>query len=160
VCGTLGSMFGGRIADKLVSDSGDPRWYAWFSAIALLACLPFYVAVYLLSDPQTALLVFMIPVFIGHMFLGPVTGMIQSLAGVKRRAMAAAFYLFLANLISMGVGPLIIGVISDLFTERFGTDALRYSLLCLVVLTGFWAATHFVLAARTLREDLVKADED
>lgn len=160
LCGTLGSMFGGRIADKLVSDSGDPRWYAWFSAIALLTCLPFYFAVYLLSNPKAALLVFMIPVFIGHMFLGPVTGMIQSLAGVKRRAMAAAFYLFLANLISMGVGPLIIGVISDLFTARFGTDALRYSLLSLVVLTGFWAATHFVLAARTLRDDLVKASED
>jgi predicted MFS family arabinose efflux permease len=160
VFGTLGSMLGGRLADKLVNDSGDPRWYAWFSAIAILSCLPFYFAVYLLSDPTLALLVFMIPVFLGHMFLGPVTGMIQSLAGVKRRAMAAAFYLFLANMISMGGGPLVIGIISDLFTERFGTDALRYSLLTLVVVTGIWAAVHFTLAARTLREDLAMAEAD
>ena len=159
VFGTLGSLLGGRWADKLVRDRGDQRWYAWFSAFAILSGLPFYFAVYLLPTPTWALVIFALPIFLGHMFLGPVTGLIQSLAGVRRRAMAAAFYLFLANLISMGLGPLIIGIISDLFTERFGNDALRYSLLTLITLTGLWAAAHFVMAARTLREDLAMAEE-
>jgi len=160
IFGTLGAVVGGRIADGIVKRTGDPRWYTRFSAIVILACIPFTFPVYLWSTPQPALLFFIVPIFLGHMFLGPVTGMIQSLAGVRRRAMAAAFYLFLANLISMGVGPLIIGAISDFYSAKYGNDALRYSILTLVVITSFWSATHFLLASRTLREDLVAANEN
>jgi MFS family permease len=160
VFGSLGTFFGGRIADRLVARTGDARWYPWFSALVIVAGLPVGVLAYLWPTPVPALLFLMVPTFLGHMFLGPVTGTIQSLAGVRRRAMAAAFYLFLANLVSMGAGPLIIGVISDAFGERFGNDALRWSILVLTVITSLWAALHFVLAARTVREDLAMADLD
>lgn len=155
--GAAGTMYGGYFADRIVRKTGDPRWYAWFSAVSLLVTVPFSVFVYLWPTPVPALLVFSIPVLIGHMFLGPVTATIQNLGGVRRRAMAAAFYLFLANLISMTCGPLIIGVISDTFQARYGNDSLRYGLLVLVVVTSIWAAVHFFLAARTLREDLAAA---
>jgi len=160
IFGTLGALSGGRIADALVKRTGDYRWYARFSAIVILASMPFAFPVYLWSTPQPALLFFIFPIFLGHMFLGPVTGMIQSLAGVRRRAMAAAFYLFLANLIAMGGGPLIIGAISDFYTAKYGNDALRYSILTLVVITSIWSATHFLLATRTVREDLEAANSN
>lgn len=73
--------------------------------------------------------------------------------------MAAAFYLFFANLISMSCGPLLIGMFSDYFQQQYGNDALRYSLLALVVLTSIWSALHFFLAARTLRADLAAANQ-
>ena len=41
-----------------------------------------------------------------------------------------------------------------------GHDALRYSLLFLITLTGVWAALHFFLASRTLRVDLAAANVD
>ena len=160
ICGTLGTFIGGRIADRLVARTGDARWYAWFSAIVLVAGMPVGVLTYLWPTPHMALLFLCVPTFLGHMFLGPVTGTIQSLAGVRRRAMAAAFYLFLANLVSMGCGPLIIGAISDAFGATLGNDALRWSILSLLVVTSLWAAVHFVLAARTLREDLAMAEQD
>jgi len=78
--------------------------------------------------------------------------------GVPRRAMGAAFYLFLSNLISMGVGPLLIGATSDYFTADYGHLALRYSLLTLVCSTSILAAILFSLTARNLRQDLDAVD--
>jgi hypothetical protein len=73
--------------------------------------------------------------------------------------MAAAFYLFLVNLVSMGVGPVAVGMLSDGFGAWLGADALRYALLAIVAATTLLAALHFVLAARTLRRDLEHARE-
>jgi MFS family permease len=92
------------------------------------------------------------------MFLGPVTAMIQGLAGLRRRAVAAAFYLFLANLVSMGVGPVVVGMASDYFNPRYGNESLRYALLVIVFVTFLWSSVHFFLAARTLRKDLELAN--
>lgn len=73
--------------------------------------------------------------------------------------MAAAFYLFLANVLASTFGPLIIGVLSDVFHEQYGDLSLRYSLLSLLVLTSVWSAAHFYMASRTLREDLAAAND-
>ena len=86
--------------------------------------------------------------------------MMQGLAGVKRRAMASAVYVLLNNLIGMGLGPLAVGVISDIFSEQYGVDALRYSILSMIVFVNIWASIHFYLSSRTLREDLVLANQD
>ena len=59
----------------------------------------------------------------------------QNLAGVRRRATAAAFYLFLVNLVSMGLGPVTVGIASDYFSARFAQGALRYALLLVVTTT-------------------------
>lgn len=157
--GAAGAYFGGQMADRLAARHDDKRWYAWFSGIVILASMPFYFFVMLWPTAVPALLMFFIPIFVGHMFLGPVTATIQNLGGVRRRAMAAAFYLFFANLISMSCGPLLIGMFSDYFQQQYGNDALRYSLLALVVLTSIWSALHFFLAARTLRADLAAANQ-
>ena len=157
IAGAAGTFLGGHIADSIVRRTGDARWYAWFAGLVLVLTVPFQVFVYMSPTPTPALIVLFIPMFIMHMFLGPVTGTIQNLGGVRRRALAAAFYLFLANLVSMTFGPLIVGMVSDHFQAEYGHDALRYGILVPVVITTLWAALHFCLAARTLREDLAAA---
>ena len=82
-----------------------------------------------------------------------ITALLQNLAGPERRAVAAAFYLFLVNLVSMGLGPLAVGYLSDTFTATLGADALRYALLAIVTATTLLAALHFLLAARALQRD-------
>jgi MFS family permease len=159
IAGAAGTFLGGHIAGRIVAKTGDQRWYAWFSGAVIMASIPFQFFVYLWPSPTPALLMLFPAMFIMHMFLGPVTGTIQNLGGVRRRAVAAAFYLFLANLVSMTFGPLITGLVSDLFHDQYGDDALRYGILVPVVVTSVWAATHFFLAGRTLREDLAKANE-
>ncbi len=73
--------------------------------------------------------------------------------------MASAIYYFFVNLVSMGLGPLIVGMTSDHLQPRFGTDSLRYSILAVVVIATLWAAIHFLFAARTLREDLAASGD-
>ena len=82
---------------------------------------------------------------------------VQSLAGPRRRAVAAAVYLFLSNMISMGLGPLLVGFISDELQSTLGNDALRYSLLILCSGASCWAALHLFLASRTVRQDIAAA---
>ncbi|HEY7841271.1 MAG TPA: hypothetical protein VIC61_06845, partial [Gammaproteobacteria bacterium] len=159
IAGSAGTFLGGYIADGIVRRTGDARWYAWFAGAVILVTVPFQFFIYLWPVATSALLMLFPAMFIMHMFLGPVTGTIQNLGGVRRRAMAAAFYLFLANLVAMTCGPLITGIVSDTFQARYGNDALRYGILVPVVITSIWAATHFFLAGRTLREDLAKANE-
>jgi len=156
--GVLGAMLGGFLADRLVARHDDKRWYAWLSGIAAAAILPFSFFVYLWPDPITALLVHIGTTILMHSWMGPAYGTVQSLAGVTRRAMAAAINGFAVNLLALGLGPLIVGAASDYFNARYGENSLRYSILTVVVVCYSWAAMHFLLASRTLRQDLAAAE--
>jgi MFS family permease len=158
VGGCAGVLLGGQIADAVVRRTNDARWYAWGCALAIVCTLPCSAVLYSSDDPVVAVAALFAATLLGHTFLGPVSALIQNLAGVRRRATAAAFYLFLVNLVSMGLGPAAVGVASDHFGARFGGGALRYSLLAVVLVSGSLASLHFVLAARTLRRDLARAD--
>jgi MFS family permease len=152
--GGIGVLCGGYIADALVRRTGDSRWYAWGSAAVISATLPCTLLVYLTDAPMVAVASLIVATLFGHMFLGPVAALLQSLAGLRRRATAAAFYLFLVNLVSMGLGPVAVGIVSDYLSARLADGALRYALLAIVSTTTVLASLHFMLAARTLREDL------
>ena len=82
----------------------------------------------------------------------------QGWIGHDRTGLASAINLFMINLIALGLGPLIVGMASDYFNARFGANALRYSILAVVLVAYNWAAVHFFLAARTLRQDLATAE--
>jgi predicted MFS family arabinose efflux permease len=155
VGGSIGVVAGGRFADHLAGRTGDPRWYPRLAALAVLASLPLGFVIYLAPVSTVALLALFLSILTGHTFLGPVLSMIQGLAGPRRRAQGAAYYLFLANLVSMGLGPLVVGAASDLSQS---TDGLRYAILGLVSTTSAWSSFHFTRAARTLRADLAATE--
>ena len=156
--GAVGSTLGGTLADRLATRRHDARWYMWLSGITNVCILPFSLFVYLWPNPIQALMVHLGTTTLMHMYLGPAFGTVQNLAGAKRRAMASAINLFMINLIALGLGPLIVGMASDYFNARFGANALRYSILAVVLVAYNWAAVHFFLAARTLRQDLATAE--
>jgi hypothetical protein len=160
VAGLVGTLGGGLLADRLVSKTGDTRWNTRLCGLVLFGCIPFTLAVYLSSSPNVAFAFFVIPAVLNHMILGPIVATMQNLGGVRRRAMAAAFYLFLVNLVSTGLGPLLVGMISDRLNAALGNDALRYSLLFVSTITTAWAATHMFLSGRTLARDIIAAEKD
>ena len=51
-------------------------------------------------------------------------------------------------------------IFNDYLVPRYGDESLRYSILTVVVVATFWAAIHFLLANKTLREDLAAAEAD
>ena len=71
------------------------------------------------------------------------------------RTVASALLLFVINLIGMGIGPLLAGLISDALTPTYGKDALAYSLLILTFL-NLWAAAHYWIAGTYFEQDLKK----
>ena len=155
--GGIGVLCGGYLADRLVQHRGDARWYAWGSAAAVAASAPCAMLLYLTDHAGLAVAALLVATTFGHMFIGPVTAMMQSLAGLERRATAAAVYLLLVNLVSMGLGPVSVGFVSDVLGPRLGADALRFALLGIVTATALWAAAHLLCVAKTLRDDLERA---
>lgn len=155
--GGIGVLSGGYLADRIVRSRGDARWYAWGSAAAVAASVPCALLLYLTDRPAVAVAALLAAMTFGHMFIGPVTAMMQSLAGIERRATAAAVYLLLVNLVSMGLGPVSVGVVSDALGPRLGADALRFALLFIVTGTWLWAAAHLLRVGKTLRDDLERA---
>jgi predicted MFS family arabinose efflux permease len=156
--GLGGTLAGGYVADRLVQRYRDARWYPGVCCAALVGSLPFTLCMYVTNDAWLSLALFFFSSILNHALLGPVLATVQNLGGVSRRAMVAAFYLFVVNLVSFGLGPVFIGALSDFFTARFGSDALRYALMTLTTGTAMLAAMFFALAARTVRRDLTRVE--
>jgi MFS family permease len=150
VGGLFGIWFGGVLADKY----GEKRkaFYALIPAAAFVTTVPFYVAGVLTTTLWISFTVLLVPTALGLVWLGPVLAAVQHLVPANMRATASALFLFINNLIGIGLGTTLIGVVSDLMRVRFGTESLRYAILAG---TGFYliAATLLFLASRRLDED-------
>ncbi len=150
----LGLLTGGLLADRL--SRTDLRWPLWMSAAVVLSSAPFYWVVFLVDNPTWAFLALCPPFFLGLMQGGAQFSGIQNVAGLRMRAVAAGTILLALNLIG-GWGPQVVGIVSDLLAPRLGHDGLRYALLTISFGGALWTATHFYLAARTVREDMAEA---
>jgi hypothetical protein len=83
----------------------------------------------------------------------------QALVRPHMRAMASAVLVFMLNLVGLGLGPLIVGMLNDWLDPSFGQEAVRYSLMFAAVPHAL-AAIFNLLAVRTLREDLETAQAE
>ena len=63
---------------------------------------------------------------------------------------------FVLNMIGLGLGPLVTGLLSDLLQPSFGDQSLRYA-MAMTALGGFVSLLLFYMAARRLPEDLRRA---
>jgi len=151
--GGLGTFFGGFAADRLSLRFGDRRWYMWVPGIATLLCVPFQFLAYLSADRVMVLPSFVGLMFMAAVFFGPSFTMTQALATLRMRSVATSLLLFIQTLIGNGLGPSVTGLISDRLAPSFQQNSLRYALVIIGVV-NIWAALHYVLAGRTLRQDL------
>jgi hypothetical protein len=154
--GGAGTYAGGVLCDRLAAR--DVRWLVWVPAIAGTALLPFFVVFALAGDASLALAAFVPVNLFNVVFAAPTYTITQGLARLRMRAMASALVLFVLNLVGLGLGPTLVGILNDVLEPRFGVAAVRYSLL-IVVAVNAWAVVHSVLAGRTLRRDLARAAE-
>jgi predicted MFS family arabinose efflux permease len=151
VGGMAGIWFGGVAGDRL--GNAHPRGYALVPAIAFSVTLPAYLIAFSTESLLVASLLFVIPTALSLMWLGPVVTAITRLVPPEMRATASALFLFINNLIGLGLGTVVIGAISDALTGRYGDEALRYSAMVTVCLYAL-AATLMLLAARRLQRDI------
>ena len=150
VGGLAGIWAGGWLGDRF--GVGNRRRYLTIPAIAFLATVPFYLVGILSPSLVLSFFVLLVPTALGLAWLGPVISAIQHLVRPDMRATASAVFLFINNLVGIGLGTLAIGALSDTLQSAFGQEALRYSIMAG---TGFYllAAGIFFLAARWIESD-------
>ncbi|WP_218352870.1 spinster family MFS transporter [Alteromonas lipotrueiana] len=128
----LGVWLGGVIADKW--GQHNRRAYALLPAFALMIGTPaFYFSLQVQSLwLSVGLLTFLL--FTSGSYLGPCFAMAQTLAPANVRAMSTALFFFVLNIIALGGGPTLTGIISQALVPSLGeTEALRQAMMYLVV---------------------------
>ena len=151
--GTAGVFAGGWFADRL--GHGDRAWYARLPAIAWIVTVPTFALGLLSPSPLLAWPLLLIPNALNILWLGPITTAVQHLVPPQMRATAGGCFLFINNLLGLGVGPLLMGGLSEHLKGAYGIDSLRYAAtFCL----GFYllAAVLVMLAIRPMLRDWVE----
>ncbi|MBB6093459.1 MFS family permease [Povalibacter uvarum] len=166
VGGVAGTYFGGWLSDWFANRRDDIRYYLWIPALSLVVGFPISELVFFIDDPTIVMWLLIPSIFCAAAYLAPSITATYRLVGVRERALASALLLFILNLIGLGFGPLLVGVLSDSLRSGYVAqgipeaqalaDGLRWSLRA-TVLVNLWAAVHYFLAARTLRQETLRA---
>ena len=147
ISGAIGALVAGKWFDRL-SNRGF-QYGMWMLAIVPFFTIPLFILGLLADNLTTAILLFIVPGFAANYVIGPTIAMIQTLSPVHMRAVSSAIKMLCLNLIGMGIGPLLVGLLSDLLTPRYGEDALAVG-LAYFTLVGLWGSLHFWLCGRAL----------
>lgn len=153
----LGVWLGGDIADKW--GKSDRRAYALLPTYAMLVGVPCFVASLYVASPWVSIALLTVLLFTSGMYLGPCFAIAQTLAPVNARAMSTALFFFVLNIIALGGGPTLVGIVSSMYADTMGSgEALRFSMTLLVVpyalsiLTFWWSSTR-------IKQDWAAAEE-
>ncbi len=111
----IGTLLGGFTTDWVSRRSG--RWYALVPAIGVGIGAPIYMLAYSYPDWKIAILILLIPGVFGYTYLGPTFAVIQNVVAPRRRATATALLFFVLNLIGLGGGPVLVGLLIDQFAQ-------------------------------------------
>ncbi len=149
ISSAIGALAAGKLFDRLATRGFQHGMR--MLALVPFATIPFFIMGLLAEDLTTAIILFIIPGFAGNYALGPTLAMIQTLAPVNMRAVSAAIKMLFINLIGLGLGPLLVGIISDFMTPRYGDDALGIALAYFTTV-GLWGSLHFWLCAKALAQ--------
>lgn len=143
----IGSVAGGFVTDLATRRGGV--YAARVPAMIMIATVPFYELALMTSQP----VVFYAATFVGAVGLSASIPafftLLHRICGTPRRSTAVAILLFFANLLGLGLGPVITGALSDLFSEAYGPVGLRYALMIAFVAliasgVALWAAASSV----------------
>ena len=149
--GGIGTLSGGYLADRLRKK--DLRWYIWVPLLAgILYIIPFFTLL-LTGNVTLSLIMTVFGSVLSAFSYGPTIAVTHSLVSAKMRTLASAILLFIINIIGLGFGPLITGVISDLLNPKFGNLSLRWA-LCFNIVPIMISLMLYYLSSRNYIKDL------
>jgi MFS family permease len=147
----VGHLVGGPLADFV--GRKDMRRQM---GIGMIACIGAALTIWAMFNVQSLNVFYGLAgvlSFTGAIFAAPLIMVCTTLPPVWARATTAAITLMAVYLVGYGLGPAVIGMVSDLLMPQFGEGSLRMALLCSTVL-AIPAIACFWMAACHYRQDL------
>ena len=148
------SLFGmisvGYFADWLAKRRANARLEV--AIVSVVLEIPFELGGLLAHDGHVAIAFFAGSFFLGGAYLGPSLAAAHALVPSRLRASASAMIMLSINLLGLGMGPFVSGMLSDHWAA-WGPDGLRYAMLALVPVE-LVAMGLFALAIRSSRPAL------
>ncbi|MGE0387267.1 MAG: spinster family MFS transporter [Gammaproteobacteria bacterium] len=154
--GVAGTVIGGRIADYWASR--NRRGWMLVPCVTMLLAAPCAVVAFTAGTVALAIGAVALVLVLFHMWPAPIYTAAQGMVGIRMRAVTAALLLFTTNIIGLGLGPPLVGLVSDLLHARAAEHSLRLALLCTAPVY-LAAAGLFYLASRSVLRDLERAPD-
>lgn len=148
--GGLGQFVGGWMCDRL--GRVDRRWYMWLPALASAALIPISLATYLSDDLRISMAFGVVQAILLNIWFAPIVATAQMLVPPQIRAFTSAMLVLIVNILGLGLGPLLTGMLSDALQPAFGADSLRYAILASVGMSVVAALCFFRSGQHLVRE--------
>lgn len=142
-----GAWLGGYLATKYgVRNRAYILTVVW---VGQLVSMPISLFAYSVDNWQLAAALMLAPAIVSGISYGPVFTCLQGLVRPASRGAAVAMFLLVQNLVGLGLGPMIFGMLSDYFRPWAGIESVRYVLYLSVLLAPipalcFWSAGRYL----------------
>ncbi|WP_439567422.1 spinster family MFS transporter [Sphingopyxis sp.] len=152
--GMVGTFVGGQLADRAARQG--IRGYTLVPSTSLVVAAPLFAGAALAPTVELSFALLGGAIFVHALNYGSVFASVQTLVPARVRAMAAAVQLFVTNAIGLALGPLFVGIASDLLAPTLGSaQGLRVA-MALVALPLAIGSLLFWLAGRRIEADEAK----
>lgn len=156
ICGqAIGTVFSGWLIDRLSPQT--PAWQVRVPLLGLLLAMPMGVLYFLWPvgilfsagsfQVPTVFVFGVLFSFFSAWWIAPTYAAISNLIASERRGLATAVFSLAFSAVGMGLGPLVVGAISDGLAPIAGTESLRYA-MALTIASSLLAVWAMALAVR------------
>ena len=149
--GGIGTFAGGFLTDYF--GKVDKLWYLKIPTYAVLLSIFFIIGALFLHNTTLSLACIGVSVFLQSMYLGPVISVAHSLVPANMRALCSAILFLVINLLGLGFGPLVVGMLSDALKTSLGAESLRWAMSC-IALVAVVSAVLFTISIRKMEEEI------
>lgn len=164
-----GVLAGGLIGDKLAER--DARWTLWFPALAFVIAAPAWAGAFFADSIPLFLVLALIGQTATAIYVAPTFGTLNNMVEPRMRATAVAIMGVVNSLIGLGLGPVLVGVLSDFAAQSlYGVDSAQCAAqvtptcakggflglqasLAVTALLFLWSAFHYWRAAAAQRRE-------
>ena len=155
VAGALGVLSGGKLGDYLLH-RGYKSGKMLAILIAAVVWLPFGIAYPLMPTPTLSLVMLFPTLFAGAMPFGCAAAAIQEMMPPQMRGQASAIYLFVINIIGLGIGPTAVAFLTEHVFDDL--QMLRYSILSVGTGAHLLAVVLLSLSLRPFVKTLARVE--
>ena len=151
VGGLIGSPLGGILTDRL--GGRNCAWHGYIPGIAALIAIPALIVGMSVDSLPLSVVLLTIPMAQGCLWVPPSVAAMQHLLPARMRATGASIYALIVNMIGLGLGTVLFGVVSDLARSRYGEASLHFSVILGSCVIYPSAALLFFITAKHLPRD-------